>query len=181
MIYINLVPRNYVEKIYTKLFITKVIAFFFLIILILISLIVVHYSKLKSLETDYNILEGEYKLLNAEIEKAKNIEKQINEINKYISAVEKINKNRFFYVAFMQDLINNLPQTCWFGGIDTKKIGDKIEVNINLNSNSLEDMMWWYSFMEKNDKRYSNLKISEIVYNGEYYSTRLTFTYNYVI
>jgi Tfp pilus assembly protein PilN len=181
MIYINLAPKSYVEKIYTNLFISKVIFVFLLLILVLISVSIVHYSKLKSFETEYSVLEGEYKLLQVEVEKAKNIEKQINEINNYIAAVEKINKNRFFYVAFMQDIINNLPPTCWFGGIDTKKAGDLIEVTVNLNSNSLEDMMWWYSFLEKNTKRYSSLKISEIIYNGEYYTTRLTFKYGYNI
>ena len=80
----------------------------------------------------------------------------------------------------MQDLINNLPPTCWFGGIDTRKSGDWIEVTLSLNSNSLEDMIWWYSVIEKNTTRYSNLKIGEIVYNGEYYTTRITFNYSYI-
>ena len=180
MITINLTPRSYVEKIYLKLFIIKVVAIFIFVILVLISFSIVHYAKFKSLETEYKVLEGEYKLLEREIENAKNIERQIDEINKYIAAVEKINKNRFFYVAFMQDLINNLPPTCWFGGIDTRKSGDWIEVTLSLNSNSLEDMIWWYSVIEKNTTRYSNLKISEIVYNGEYYTTRITFNYSYI-
>ena len=82
MITINLTPRSYVEKIYLKLFIIKVVAIFIFVILVLISFSIVHYAKFKSLETEYKVLEGEYKLLEREIENAKNIERQIDEINK---------------------------------------------------------------------------------------------------
>jgi len=180
MIYINLAPRVYVDKIYTTLFITKIVSAFILLILILVSLSIARYYKLKSLENEYTYLEGEYKLLQIDVEKAKELQARIDEVNKYIAAVEKINKNRFFYVAFMQDIINNLPQTCWFSGIDTRKAQDNIDVTLNLNCNSLEDMMWWYWIMEKNGKRFSNVKISEITYNGEYYTTRMSFNYSYI-
>lgn len=180
MIKINLAPKRYVDKIYSKVFFAKVFFIFFLLISILIAISLVRYTRLRTLEIDYLSIEQEYKRLLVEVEKSKEIEKQIAEINNYLSAVDKINKNRFLYVAFMQDLVNNLPQTLWFGGIDTKTHSDNIEVSINLNSNSLEDLLWWYGFLEKGSKRYSELKMSGINFNGSYYNTQISFKYSYI-
>lgn len=181
MIKINLTPRSYVDKIYSSIFIAKIAFGFVLLILVLGVLSFMRYATLKGLEIDYSSLEQEYKNLNEKVAQSKNIETKIKEINNYISAVEKLNKNRFIYVAFIQDIINNLPDTLWFGGIDTKTRGDYLEVSINLNSNSLEDLLWWYAFLENGSLRYSDIKISAINFNGSYYNTQLTFSYKYNI
>ncbi|HOJ85673.1 MAG: PilN domain-containing protein [Elusimicrobiales bacterium] len=180
MIKINLTPRIYVDKIYSSIFVAKILLFSGIIISVFAALSVVRYTSLKGLEMDYASLEQEYKNLNEKVAQSKILEAKIKEIDNYISAVDKLNKNRFLYVAFLQDIINNLPDTVWFGGIDAKNRGDFIEVSINLNSHSLEDLLWWYAFLDKGSKRYSELKITDINFNGSFYNTQLSFRYAYL-
>ncbi|NLH38567.1 MAG: hypothetical protein GX445_00685 [Elusimicrobia bacterium] len=181
MIKINLSPKNYVDKIYSSVFAAKVALGGISLFIILFVLFVFHYTSFRNLQVDYYVKQKEYELLKKDVDRSNDIQKQINEINNYISAVDKINKNRFLYIAFMQDIVNNLPETMWFGGITTVSKTDHIEVSINLNSNSLEDMVWWYSLLDKSSKRYSNVKISQIMSNGDFYNTQLTFSYDYEV
>ncbi|MEF3280638.1 MAG: hypothetical protein K6357_06705 [Elusimicrobiota bacterium] len=181
MIKVNLAPKKYVQKIYSSVLVAKIILIAITVIVVLSLLSFFHYHKFKSLELNYKNLEAKRNFFQKQIDESKKIDKEIEDIKKYISAVEKISKNRFFYVAFMQDLVNNLPQTVWFSGIDTKTRVDGLDVIINLNSNSLEDMLWWYAFIEQNKKRYSELKIESISFNGSFYNTQIKFKYNYVL
>jgi hypothetical protein len=181
MIKINLTPQKYIDKIYSNIFIAKIFFVFIILFLIIIVISGLKYTELKTLEMDYKSLEQKYNSLSQKVNQSKDIEKQISEINNYISAVDKLNKNRFFYVAFLSDVINNLPDTMWFGGIDTKTRKDYIEVSINLNSNSLEDLLWWYAFLEKGSKRFSDVKITSINFSGGYYNTQISFKYSYII
>lgn len=180
MIKINLIPRSYVEKIYSSFLIAKIVFGLILVLIIVAVFSVYHYKKFIFLNDYLTHIKIEQNQLQKEIEEAKKIEKDIEEINNYVAAFEKINKNRFVYVAFMQDIINNLPQTMWFNGIDTRTRLDGIEVTINLNSNTLEDLLWWYAFLEKNP-RFSDVKITDINYNNSYYNTQMSLKYNYFI
>lgn len=180
MIKINLIPRSYVDKIYSSFLIAKIVFGLILVLVIIAVFSVYHYKKFTSLNNYLAQLKIEQKQLQKEIDESKKIEKDIEEINNYLAAFEKINKSRFIYVAFMQDIVNNLPDTMWFSGIDTKTRIDGIDVTVNLNSYALEDLLWWYAFLEKN-KRFSNVKITDINYNNSYYNTQMSLKYNYFI
>lgn len=182
MIKINLAPRENVKKIYRTVLISKILFSVFIVFIIVSVISVMQYTKVKSLEYDYADKQRKYELLKEDVKKAEEIQKRINEINNYISAIDKITKNRYIYVAFLQDIVNNLPDTMWFNGINTSLKGDKIEVSLMVNSNSLEDFLWWYSFLD-NNKRFTDLKMTTISSSGSgiktKYSIPVSFKYSY--
>ena len=181
MILINFAPRNYVEKIYSGILIAKSILAGFLILIVVSILSVMHYMKYSSLLEENKVLTKEYNMLQSQVDLSKRIEKDIAEVGNYIAQVEKLNKDRYLYVAFMQDLVNNLPITLWFSGIDTRVQSGVIDVRINVNSNNLEDLLWWFSYLDNNKRRYSDAKITGISYNSDYYTTQISFKYRYSI
>ncbi len=181
MIKINLAPRRYVERIYSKIYIAKLAFVFFIFISLLSMISIFKYTRLKTLEIEYAALEQEKKYLDKDIERSKKVEEEINQINNYVSSVEKLSKNRFLYPVFLQDIVNNLPETMWFNGVDTRTRGECLDVNINLNSNSLEDLLWWQAYLKNGSKRYSELKINAINYNGNFYNTQISFKYCYIL
>lgn len=181
MIQINFAPRKYVEKIYSSIIIAKLVLVAFLVVLVIGVFSFLHYQKYRTLLLENENLTKEYQILNKNVELAKKLESEIREVEGYISKIEKLNQGRYLYVAFMQDLVNNLPPTLWFSGIDTKTYIDSIEVRINVNANNLEDLLWWFSYLDHNKKRYSDAKISAITYNSDYYTTQISFKYRYVI
>lgn len=181
MIQINFAPKKYVEKIYSSIIVAKLIFLAFIVVLIMAVVSFLHYQKYRTLLLENENLVKEYQMLSKNVELAKKVETEIKEIEGYISRIEKLNQGRYLYIAFMQDLVNNLPTTIWFSGIETKTYMDSIEVRINVNSNNLEDLLWWFSYIDNNKRRYSEAKISSIVYNSDYYNTQITFKYRYAI
>ncbi len=181
MITINFAPRKYVSKIFSNIILVKFVFVFIIFIIVVFEVSLLHYIKYKTLSTENQMLEAEYKRLNLQLDLSKKIEKEISDVQNYINQIETISKNRYLYVAFMQDLVNNLPSTLWFSGIDTRTQSDFIDVKINVNANNLEDLLWWYSFIDNNKNRYSNAKIAAINYAGDYYTTQITFNYRYKI
>ncbi|MCX7641807.1 MAG: hypothetical protein N2Z20_04150 [Elusimicrobiales bacterium] len=181
MIYINFTPRKYVEKIYSSIILAKLIIFGLIIIIVIIGISALHYAKYKSLKIENENFVKEYKLLESQVLLSKKIEDDIKKIENYVLQIEKLNQNRYKYVAFMQDLVNNLPPTVWFLGIDTKTQSQIIDVKISVNSNSLEDLLWWFSFIDSNKKRYSDAKITSINYVPDYYMTQISYKYRYEI
>ncbi|MCX7905176.1 MAG: hypothetical protein N2446_00560 [Elusimicrobiales bacterium] len=181
MIQINFTPKKYVEKIYSNIIIAKLIVVGIILIVVLVFVSVLHYTKYKSLKLENENFVREYKLLESQVILSRKIEDDIKKVENYIFQIEKLNKNRYNYVAFMQDLVNNLPATVWFSGIDTRTTSDFIEVKINVNSNSLEDLLWWFSYIDSNKKRYSDAKIAAINYSFDYYTTQISYKYKYEI
>lgn len=181
MIQINFAPKKYIEKIYSSIIIAKMIFLIFILFLIVSVFSFLHYQKYRTLLLENENLTKEYQILNKNVELAKKLETEIKEVEGYIAKIEKLNQNRYLYVAFMQDLVNNLPPTLWFSGIDTKTYMDNLEVRVNVNANNLEDLLWWFSYIDHNKKRYSDAKITSITYNADYYTTQITFRYRYSI
>lgn len=181
MILINFAPKRYVKKIYSNILIAKAFLLGFVVVIVVVVLSLLHYAKYKSLLEENKNLTKEYNILQPQVETSKKIKKDIEEIENYIAQIEKISKNRYLYVAFMQDLVNNLPAPVWFSGIETKTQGEIIDVRINVNSNNLEDLLWWFSYIDNNKNRYSDAKITGISYSSDYYTTQISFKYRYSI
>ncbi len=181
MIAINFAPPKYVKKIFSSIIVAKIIFVSLIVIIIVCGVSVLHYIKYNTLFTENQILTNEYKRLSSEVELSKKVEREISEIEGYINHIQALSRNRYIYVAFMQDLVNNLPPTVWFSGIETRSQSDFIDVRINVNSNNLEDLLWWYSFIENNKNRYSDSKITTINYAGDYYTTQISFKYRYKV
>jgi len=182
MIKINLIPKEHLDKIEKKLLIAKVSLISFAVIVLFTVSSIWQIGRAKALDIEFSRKNAEYEKLKPEIKKNEEIKAQIAEVNNYINAIEKITKTRFMYIVFMQDLVNNLPATMWFSGINTKSSGDSLEVNINALSNSLYDMAWWLFFME-NSKRFSSASIGNINVSEQgdisVYSAPFTFRYTY--
>ncbi len=182
MIKINLTPKEYLDKLERSILIAKIILAGIAAFIIVLSLSVWLFTKAMAIEIELSSKMLEYNSLKEDVKKAEEIKSQINEINNYISAIDKITKGRYIYVAFMQDVNNNLPDTMWFTGIETKGSGESLQVNTNLFSNSLYDIAWWISFLEKNE-RMQNINVGNIsVSEGEetnIYSLPIGFSYIY--
>jgi len=182
MIKINLIPKEQLDKIEKKLLIAKVSLISFFIIIFFTALSMWQVGRAKALDIEFLRKNAEYEKLKPEIKKNEEIRAQMAEVNNYINAINKITKNKFIYIVFMQDLVNNLPTTMWFSGINTRTTGDSLEVNINVLSNSLYDMAWWLSFIE-NSKRFSSPNIGNITVSDQgdisVYSAPFTFKYTY--
>lgn len=181
MILINFTPRKYVDKIYSNILLAKALLLGVIILIVIIIISISHYAKYNSLLIENDNLTKEYNVLQSKVEMSKNIEKDITQVENYVAQIEKLSKNKYLYVAFMQDLVNNLPAPVWFSGIDTKFQAGVIDVRINVNSNNLEDLLWWFSYIDNNKNRYSDAKITGITYNLEYYVTQISFKYRYSI
>lgn len=182
MIRINLTPKEYLDKLERSILIAKIALAGFVLAGILVSLSLWQFTRATALEIEMSNKNLEYNSLKEDVRQAEEIKAQINEINNYISAIDKITKGRYLYVAFMQDLNNNLPETMWFTGVQTKGSGENLQVNTNLYSNSLYDIAWWISFLEKNE-RIQNVSVGNIsVSEGaetNVYSMPLGFSYIY--
>lgn len=182
MIKINLTPKEYLDKLDRSILIAKISLVGFAAFVMLVSISVWLFTKAAAIEIELSSKTLEYNSLREDVKKAEEIKNQINEINNYISAIDKITKGRYIYVAFMQDISNNLPETMWFSGIETKGSGENLQVNVNLFSNSLYDVAWWISFLEKNE-RIQNINVGNIsVSEGQeanIYSLPLGFSYIY--
>ncbi len=182
MIKINLTPKEYIDRMERSILIAKIALGGFVFAGIILSLSIWQFTRATALEIELSSKNLEYNNLKEDVKKAEEIKAQINEINNYISAIEKITKGRYLYVAFMQDLNNNLPETMWFTGVQTKGSGENLQVNINLNSNSLYDVAWWISFLEKNERTkdisVGNINVSEGAQTNVY-SLPLGFSYAY--
>lgn len=181
MIQINFSPKKYIDSVRINLILAKVILLAFIIVLIVGVVSSLRYVRYQNLIQEYTNLEKEKQLLNKQLEVAKDIENKIKHIETYISSINKITTNRYLYVAFMQDLVNNLPSTVWFSGINTRSTENTIDVTINVNSNTLEDLLWWFSYIDHNKKRYSDAKITSINYTADYYTTQISFKYRYLL
>jgi Tfp pilus assembly protein PilN len=182
MIKINLIPQEYLKKMESSILIAKILigSFLFAVIIALISLWQVVRATTLSIELSSKNLE--YTSLKDDVKQAEDIKGKINEITNYINAINTITKNRYIYVAFMQDIVNNLPPNIWFSGIETKSSGNTLSITLNLSSGSLYEISWLLLFFE-NNKRFQNVAIGNIAVaesaNGNIYTTQFTANYVY--
>jgi Tfp pilus assembly protein PilN len=152
MIKINLIPAEYVEKLDKRAMVAKAILAGVLAVAVVFVVSGWYYNKARSLSARAVKLEAELKGLQGDVDKAKQIEAQITEVQKYLNAIDRINHGRLLYPYFMQDLLVNLPGTIWFGGVNTVSKGDTLSVTLPTFSKSTYDLAYWISALESDPK-----------------------------
>lgn len=182
MIKINLIPPEYIAKINRKVVIAKVTLGVLAGVAVVFLLSAWHLGRAKRLEMRLADLEAEMTILQKDVDKVKEIEKQIAEVQKYLDSINSINKNRFIYTRFLQDLISDLPGTMWFGSVSTSLAGNVVSVTVVLNSNSAFDLAYWMNSLETSgqykDVSIGNITVSETEMGKKFMAT-MTLKYTY--
>ncbi len=182
MIKINLIPPEYIAQIDRKVLIAKVVLGVAVFAASVLMISLWHIGRSKSLESNLADLQQQMQVLQKDVDKVKEIEKQIAEVQKYLNSINSINKNRFIYTKFMQDLVADLPGTMWFTLVNTTLSGSTLKVTLAVNSNSAYDLAYWINSLELSDS-YADVTVGAInVSDGEMgkrFTVPLTVTYNY--
>lgn len=180
MIKINLIPVEYVEKLDKRAIVAKAVLIGALAVAVVFAVSGWYYNKGRSLAARAVELEAELKSLQGDVEKAKAIEAQIAEVQRYLNSIDRITRGRLLYPYFMQDLLVNLPGTIWFTGVGTTSKGDTLTVTIPVSSRSIYDLAYWISALET-DPKYADVALGGIsvsdTADGKTLSTNLTMKY----
>jgi len=107
-----------------------------------------HITRAKTIESALTKRQAEFKLLQKDVDQVKAIEAQIAEVQRYLDSIGRINRGRFIYTNFLQDLTNDLPATIWFTNVGTSLTGDSMKVDMAVNSNSAYDLAYWINSLE---------------------------------
>ena len=145
---INLIPPEYIARINRKVLIAKVVLASVVVIAVVALASIWHTSRAKKIEIDLGRREAEMKVLQKDVEQVRAIEAQIAEVQKYLDSINSINKGRFIYTRFLQDLVSDLPSTIWFNGVNTTLAGNVVGVTLAVNSNSAYDLAYWINSLE---------------------------------
>jgi len=182
MIKINLIPPEYIAKINRKVVIAKVVLGVVVAAAVIILLSGWHLGRAKRLEMQLSDLEAKMTILQKDVDRVKEIEKQIAEVQKYLDSITSINKNRFVYTRFLQDLVADLPGTIWFNNVNTTLAGNIVSVTLVLNSNSAYDLAYWLNSLETSGS-YKDVVIGNITASdteqGRKFTAPLTLKYVY--
>jgi len=124
----------------------------------------------------------ELKVLQRDVDQVKAIEAQIAEVQRYLDSIYSINKGRFVYTHFLQDLVSDLPATIWFGSINTAQSGTTLKVSLAVNSNSAYDLAYWINSLETSGP-YSEVGMGSISVSetetGKRFTVPIVVTYVY--
>jgi Tfp pilus assembly protein PilN len=116
------------------------------------------------------------------VDQVKAIEAQIAEVQRYLNSIASINKGRFIYTHFLQDLTSDLPATIWFGNIGTDVKGSQLKVSLTVNSNSAYDLAYWINSLETSGP-YSEVVMGGISVSetdsGKKFAVPISMTYTY--
>ncbi|OGR65908.1 MAG: hypothetical protein A2X31_01000 [Elusimicrobia bacterium GWB2_63_22] len=148
MIRINLIPPEYIERINRKALIAKAVLAGVLVAASVAGVSAWHFGRSKGLESTLTTRTAELKVLQKDVDQVKAIEAQIAEVQRYLNSIDSINKGRFIYTRFLQDLVSDLPSTIWFTGVNTTLFGNTVKVNLSVNSNSAYDLAYWINSLE---------------------------------
>ncbi len=180
MIRINLIPPEYIERINRKAVIAKAVLAAVVVVASLVLVSAWHITRSKTLESTLAKRDAELKVLQKDVEQVKAIEAQIAEVQRYLDSINRINKNRFIYTHFMQDITSDLPATIWFSNMNTTLDGGTIRVSAVINSNSAYDLAYWINSLETSGP-YSEVGIGGISVTetdeGKRFTTPLTLRY----
>ncbi len=149
MIKINLIPPEYIERINRKTLIAKVVLAAAVVVISIVMVSVWYITRSRRIESALAQRTEELKVLQGDVDKVKAIEAQISEVQRYLDSINSINKGRFIYTHFLQDLVSDLPATIWFTSVNTTldKSG-AVKVNLAVNSNSAYDLAYWINSLE---------------------------------
>ncbi|MBI4802589.1 MAG: hypothetical protein HY796_08715 [Elusimicrobia bacterium] len=152
MIKINLIPPEYLERLDKKAMVAKVVFAGVLAAALVFLVSAWYFNKARALEARAGRLDRELQSLQGDVDKAKAIEAQIAEVQRYLNAIGSINRGRLLYPHFMQDLLVNLPGTIWFTGIGTTSKGETLSVTLPVRARSTYDLAYWINVLETDPK-----------------------------
>ncbi len=182
MIRINLIPPEYIARINRKVVIAKVALGVVVAAAVILLVSSWHFGRSKTLELRLEALEAEMKVLQKDVDNVKKIEKDIAEVQKYLNSINSINKGRFIYTRFLQDITSDLPGTLWFTNLNTTLSGNVVAVTMLLNANSAYDLAYWINSLETAGP-YKDVTIGAISVTetemGKKFTVPLTMKYNY--
>lgn len=182
MIKINLIPPEYIAQIDRKVMIAKVVLGVVVVAATVLMVSLWHLGRSKALESNLADLQQQMQVLQKDVDKVKEIEKQIAEVQKYLNSINSINKNRFIYTRFMQDLVSDLPGTMWLTMVNTAQSGSTLKVTLAVNSNSAYDLAYWINSLELGDA-YTDVTMGAVNITegelGKRFTVPLTLTYTY--
>jgi len=182
MIRINLIPPEYIERINHKAVIAKIVLGAVLIVASIALASLWQITRAKTIESVLAKRELELKILQKDVDQVKAIEAQIAEVQRYLDSISSINKGRFTYTHFMQDITSDLPSTIWFNGITTSLSGGVLKVDLPVRSNSAYDLAYWINSLETSGQ-YSDVVVGAIstseTTDGKSFTTPLSLKYTY--
>lgn len=181
MIKINLIPPEYIEKLNRRAMIAKVAVAGVVVAAALTLVSIWHFTEKKTSEIRMQRLQVELKSLQKDVARAKAIEAEIAEVNRYLSSIGSITKGRLAYPRFMLDIISGMPGTIWLGGINTSLGGSVISFSIPVTSRSAYDLAYWINLLETDKERYSDVTVNTITITdtdfGKNFATTLSMKY----
>ena len=148
MIKINLIPPEYIARIDRRAIIAKAVLAGVLVAASVAGVSAWHFGRSKGLESTLAKRTAELAVLQKDVDRVKAIEAQIAEVQRYLNSIASINKGRFIYTRFLQDLTSDLPATISFTGISTEMKGTSLKVGLSVNSNSAYDLAYWINSLE---------------------------------
>ncbi|HBA61748.1 MAG TPA: hypothetical protein DCZ92_13245 [Elusimicrobia bacterium] len=182
MIRINLIPPEYIERINRKAVIAKAVLIGVLVAAVVSMASVWQFTREKTISYTLTKRQAELAVLQKDVDQVKAIEAKIAEVQKYLNAINSVNKGRLFYTHFMQELTNDLPATIWFNSVGTSVRGDAMSVNLALNSRSAYDLAYWINYLETS-KQYSSVNVGAINISegeeGKVFTTPISFNYTH--
>ncbi len=182
MIKINLIPPEYIARINRRVIIAKVVLAAVLAAGAVAFVSVWHLTRAKTIEAALARSEAEMRVLQKDVDQVKAIEAQIAEVQKYLNSINSINKGRFVYTRFLQDLTSDLPATIWFNNVNTTLSGNIVGVSLGVNANSAYDLAYWINSLETSGS-YSEVGIGGIAVTeteaGKRFTVTITMKYTY--
>ena len=148
MIKINLIPHEYIARINRKVLIAKAVLAAVLVAAAVGLVSVWHITRAGKIEAALARNEAEMVILQKDVDQVKAIEAQIAEVQKYLNSISSINRGRFIYTRFLQDITSDLPSTLWFNNISTTLSGNVVSVSLGVNANSAYDLAYWINSLE---------------------------------
>jgi len=182
MIRINLIPPEYIERINRKAVIAKAVLAGVLFVAVISLVSAWQFTREKTISYTLSKREAEKVVLQKDVDQVKAIEGQISEVQRYLDAINSVNKGRIFYTHFMQDLVSDLPATIWFGSVNTTVHGDSMSVDLAVSSRSSYDLAYWINSLETSGA-YSGVTVGAIntgdTADGKVFTTPISFKYVY--
>jgi Tfp pilus assembly protein PilN len=182
MIRINLIPPEYVERLNRKAVIAKAVLAGFAVVAVIVLASLWQITRAKTVASLLARRDAELTSLQKEVDQVKAIEARISEVQRYLDSIDKINKNRFVYTRFLQDLTGDLPATLWFTGVNTSFNGELLKADIAVNAHSAYDLAYWINSLETSGP-YSEVTVGAIsvseTEDGKSFTVPISLRYSY--
>jgi hypothetical protein len=182
MIKINLIPPEYVEKLNRRAIIAKAAVAGVIVVTAVVLVSIWHFTAEKTSEIKMKRLQVTLASLQNDVTRAKAIESEIAEVNRYLASINSITQGRLVYPHFMLDIISDMPGTIWLGGMNTVLSGSTISLSFPVNSRSAYDLAYWINALETDSGKYSDVTIGAVAVSdsdsGKTFTTSITLKYH---